>query len=374
LDGGRVLGKEVISDKQAITLVTVFLIGSTFLIGTAGQAGNDMWISIIIGMILAIPVYLIYCRILSLFPAKGVFEIVEHVFGKWMGKAIGFLYVWFAFDLGALVLRNYGEFINVLALPETPMIVSMALFILLCIWGVKLGIEVLGRWSEAFVIVLYVILIAFAILGVAELKLENLRPILYNGFGPVLGGAFSAFAFPFAEAVVFLCVFGSLKDSKSSYKVYFVGLLIGGASILYVSIRNVAVVGADYLDVLYFPSYTAIAKINIGPFFQRLEIAVAIALLIGVFIKISMCLLATCLGVAKIFELKDYRKIVTPIGLLMLNLSYLVYNSTMEMMDWVSKFWVSYAFPFQVILPIIIWIGCEWKSRKTKNESQIAKP
>jgi len=367
------LSKEVISDKQAITLVTVFLTGTTFLVGTAGQAGNDMWISIIIGMILAIPVYLIYCRILSLFPTKGVFEIVEHAFGKLMGKVIGFLYVWFAFHLGALVLRNYGEFINVLALPETPMIVPMALFILLCIWGVKLGIEVLGRWSESFAIVFYVLLIAFAILDVAELKLENLRPILYNGFGPVLGGAFSAFAFPFAEAVVFLCVFGSLKDSKSSYKVYFSGLLIGGVSILYIPIRNVAVVGADYLDILYFPSYTAIARINIGTFLQRLEIVAAIEFLIGVFIKICICLLATCIGVAKIFELKDYRKIVTPIGFLMLNLSYLMYDSTMEMVEW-TKISFLYKLPFQVILPIIIWIACEIKSRKTKNESLPAKP
>ena len=357
------MNKEVITDKQAATILTLFLLGSTLLIGTAGQAENDMWISILLGMMMTIPVYLIYSRILSLFPGKGIFEILEQVFGKLGGKAIGLLYIWFSFHLGALVLRNYGEFVNVLALPETPMIVPMTLFIFLCIWGVKMGIEVLGRWAESGAIVLFALQIVIIILSIPEMKFENMRPVLYNGIGPVIGGAFSAFSFPFAEAVVCLCVFGSLKDSKSSYKAYFRGLLIAGALILYAVIRNVAVLGVDNLDLSYFPSYTAISRISIGTFLQRLEIAVSTAFLIGVFIKISICLLATSIGITEIFGLKDYRKIVTPIGLLMLNLSYLIYESTMEMFHWIATFWVYYAFPFQVILPIIIWIVCEYKSR-----------
>lgn len=364
------LSREVISDKQAMILVTIFLIGSTFVIGTAEQAENDIWISIILGMIMTIPVYFIYARILSLFPGKGIFEILEQAFGKRGGKAIGLLYIWFAFYLGALVLRNYGEFISVLALTETPMIVPMIMFILLCIGGVKLGIEVLGRWAELFVIILYIVLVVFSFLVIPEMKLENITPVLYNGIAPVVSGAFSVFAFPFAETVVLLCIFGSLKDSKSPYKAYFGGLLIGGISILFVSIRNILILGVNELNTLYFPSYIAISRIDIGTFLQRLEISVSIIFLIGIFIKISLCLLATSIGIAKIFELKDYRKIVTPIGLLMLNLSYLVYDSTMEMFQWVSKFWVYYAFPFQVILPIIIWIVCEWKSRITNGESR----
>ncbi len=362
------LSKEVISDKQAATLVTVFLIGSTLILGTAAQAENDMWISIILGVIITIPIYLIYSRILSLFPEKDIFEISEQVLGKLMGKAMGLLHIWFAFHLGALVLRNYGEFINVLALTATPIIMPMAMFIFICIWGVKLGIEVLGRWAELFALVLFGLLIIFAFLVIPEMKLENIIPVLYNGIAPVIDGAFSAFAFPFGEAVVFLSVFGSLKNSKSAYKVYFSGLLISGVTIMYVLIRNVAVLGSNQLKLLYFPSYAAIARIDIGTFLQRLEIVVAIIFLIAVFIKICICLLAACIGITKIFKLKDYRKIVTPIGLLMLNLSYLVYDSTMEMFDWVTNFWLYYAFPFQVILPIIIWIACEWQSRKTKTK------
>ena len=357
------LSREIISDKQAMILVTVFLIGSTFVIGTAGQAENDMWISIILGMLMTIPVYFVYARILSLFPGKGIFEILEQAFGKSGGKAIGLLYIWFVFHLGALVLRNFGEFINVLALTETPMIVPMIMFILLCIWGVKLGIEVLARWAELFVIVLYIVLIAFSFLVIPEMKFENIRPVLYNGIAPVVSGALSAFAFPFAETVVLLCVFDSLKETKSSYKAYFGGLLIGGTSILFVSIRNILVLGVNELNTLYFPSYIAISRIDIGTFLQRLEVSVSMIFLIGIFIKISLCLLATSIGVAGIFKLKDYRKIVTPIGLLMLNLSYLVYDNTMEMFQWVARFWVYYAFPFQVILPIVIWIVCEYKSR-----------
>ena len=53
------------------------------------------------------------------------------------------------------------------------------------------------------------------------------------------------------------------------------------------------------------------------------------------------------------FNLKDYRLIVIQTGLLMIYFSYIVYDNSMMMKYWAFKVYPFYAFPLQVILPIM---------------------
>ena len=118
------------------------------------------------------------------------------------------------------------------------------------------------------------------------------------------------------------------------------------------------------LDSFYFPSYAAVSRIKIGDFLQRIEVFVSLEFIFGIFIKSSICLLVACKGIGKMFNLKDYRSIVIQTGLLMIYFSYTIYDNSMEMEYWAFKVYSYYAFPFQVILPIIIWILAELKVRK----------
>jgi len=81
-------------------------------------------------------------------------------------------------------------------------------------------------------------------------------------------------------------------------------------------------------------------------------------------IKVCICLLSTCNGFSKLFDLHDYRFIVTPIGLLVINLSYFIHDSIMDKTEFASDIYPYYAFPFHVILPIIIWIAAEIKKKQ----------
>ena len=90
----------------------------------------------------------------------------------------------------------------------------------------------------------------------------------------------------------------------------------------------------------------------------------AFVFIFGVFIKGSICLLFVCKGIEKMFKLKDYRTIVIQTGLLMIYFSYIIYDNSMTMKYWAFKVYPIYAFPFQVILPIMIWITAEVKVRK----------
>jgi spore germination protein KB len=129
------------------------------------------------------------------------------------------------------------------------------------------------------------------------------------------------------------------------------------------TIRNIAILG-NMLGSFYFPSYEAVSMISINNFIQRIEVSVAAVFIFGVFIKTSICLLVACKGIGKMFNLNDYRSVVIQIGLLMIYFSYIVYDNSMDMTYWAFKVYPYYAFPMQVIIPIIIWILGEIKVKK----------
>jgi spore germination protein KB len=361
------LNKEKISDLQGIKLMILFIFGSTLVMGTGGEAERDMWISVAIAVLLAVPVYLIYSRILSLFPDKDLFEILDLNFGKFFGKLISLVFIWFAFHLGALVLRNFGEFISTVGLPETPKIVPVIMFGLLCIYGAKAGIETLAKCAEYFIIFVIAIIIIFGFLAIPSMDMDNLLPIMGNGLGKAMSGVLSSFTYPFGETVVFMMILSALQNKKSPYRVYIPALFLGGLVILIIALRNIMILGPNTLEAVYFPSYSALSRINIGNFLQRLEIAVTIVFILSGFIKITVCLLAATKGVARVLGFDDYRILVAPVGLLMVNLANIIYKDIGEMFDWAFKVWPYYALLFEVILPILIWVFIELKQR-AKNK------
>jgi spore germination protein (amino acid permease) len=347
--------KERITDKEAICVLIIFMIGSSLIIGIGGDAKNDAWIAGLVGIVMVLPMLLIYSIILSDFPGKDIFDILNFLLGNVWGRIVSLLYIWYAFHLGALVLRNFGEFINAVAMPETPMLVPMLCLGLLCIAAAKLGIEVIGRTTTYFLPIMLFVLLVVEFLAIPQFKLDYLKPIFENGLTPILKGGFSSFSFPFAETVLFLGVFSSLQTGKSPFKAYFLGILFAGCIIIIVTIRNIGVLG-NMLGDFYFPSYEAVSMIRIGDFIERIEVTVSFVFLFGVFIKASICLLVACKGIGKVFNLKDYRSIVIQTGLLMIFFAYTVYDNSVEMKYWAFKVYPYYAFPFQVLLPLTVLI------------------
>jgi spore germination protein KB len=359
--------QEQITSKEAICLLMIFIMGSSFILGIGTESKQDAWISGFVGLLMSLPMILIYSRIMSIYPGKGLYEILEVTLGKVLGKVFIILYIWYAFHLGALVIRNFGEFINTVAMPETPLFVPMFCLVMVSIPAVKSGIEVMAKTSAYLLPVILFIIVNVQIMGFPLLDLSNIKPMFNNGWPLILKGGASTFAFPFAESVLFIGIFSSLKTKKSLYKVYLLGIIIAGLLIILITLRNILILG-HVQSKFYFPAHVAVSRIRIGDFFERIELTVAFIFVVGVFIKMSICLLVSCKGVAHLLHLEDYRSIVIQVGLLMLYFSYCLYNSIMEMGEWAFKVYFYYAFPFQVIFPMIILVTAEIKQRRRRKQ------
>jgi len=354
---------EIISERQTTILIILFLLGNSLLIGSGNQAKQDAWIAIIIAISYSIILVLMFSRILSLYPGKDLFDILQIVMGKFIGKIFSILMIWFVFHDAALIFRIIEDFTNTLVFPDTPVILPIIFFAMLVIWALKAGIEVLGRWAEYFSWIIILIVIIVPVLSIPQMDISRLKPILSNGVVTLLKGAFSSFTYPFGQIIVFTMVFSNISKVKNHKKAFIVGLLIGGGLIVLTVLRNLLVLGNETVSRLYFHSTMAVSLIRLG-FLQRLEMTVIIVFLVCAFIKVSIVSFAVCNGISKIFGFDDYRFIATPVVLLMLSFSFFVTKSTMETQFLISNIWQYHSFIFEVIIPLIIFIAAEIKNRK----------
>jgi spore germination protein KB len=363
--------RETISKRQAICIITLLILGSSVIMGVSTGEGQDSWISLLIAAAWSIPVVLVYSRIMRLFPEKDLFEIIEALFGKVGGKILIAFFCWYAVHLTALVLRSFSEFIKVAMMPETPQLPIMILMLFVSAYLVKSGIESLGKWSIVVLPVTALALILSILFSLNEIDFLNIQPVFEHDAGVIVSGAFSLLSFPLIETVIFLGVAGYIKKTDSPKKILLFGILTGSGMLLLIMLRNIEVLGPAMAGTVYYPSFVTARVIRVGDFLSRIEGSISMNFLLCGITKTTLCLFVASKGASALFGVGDYKRMVMPVGLFSLALCSVLYKSTMEMYDF-AKIYHYYALPFQVIMPLFVWIAAEIKMRKKRPPAKTA--
>lgn len=361
------LEKGKISNFQLSVLIIGFVFGSSVIIAPGQGAGHDAWIACALGLMEGLLIAWIFTALAKQFKDKTIIEINSLVYGKILGKCISILFIWYLFHLGALVLNDYVRFFKLQIYHATPKAVVLLLLMLVCASTVGRGIEVLARCS--LILVPFTIVLAFSdtLFLIPHFDLHNLMPILDMPIGKLLLESHGAASFPFAETVAFLMVLSFVDKPEKGPSAVSLGLLIAGFVIILIAARNAAVLG-QMASIINYPSFIAVQAIDIGDIFTRLEVVVAINLITMGFIKISVLFYGTVLGVAQIFNLRSYRPIILPVGLLMVILALTNVENTIEMLEFASKGYIIYAVPFQIGIPLITLIIAKLRKLPPKGE------
>ncbi len=266
---------EKVTFHQAIYTMIMFGFGSSSIMGVSTGIHQDVWVSILLGALFFIPLMLVYGRIIKLFPEKNLFQVMEITLGKVAGKIFTVLMVWYSVHLAALVLHNFGDFIEVFDMPETPQLAIMILMFLITVYLARSGILVVGKWSVITLFFIFLVMVFTAIASVTQLDPLNLFPLFEATFPEIIEDSFVIFSFPFAESVIFLCLADSFYKQDNVYKIFFYSLAILVGIFLVIFFRNLFLLGNAMNDISYYPSYTAVRTIEIGDYFARMESSIS---------------------------------------------------------------------------------------------------
>ncbi len=179
---------ERISTHQFMTLGAAVLMGTTSLPVASivtGVGGRDGWMSVLPGLAVGIPYGLMVLSLVEQYPGKSLLQISETLFGKWIGKVIGIIYIIISGYLGGLLLGQAGDIYQVSIMTLTPISVFELGGILLVFYLVTSGIEVLARFSEVLFPLIVIALLLNVGLSIPRIEQGELLPILSQGLKPL---------------------------------------------------------------------------------------------------------------------------------------------------------------------------------------------
>ncbi|EJP6472359.1 endospore germination permease [Clostridium botulinum] len=359
--------REAISEKQMQLLIFSYPLGSYLLFNIGSEVKQDAWIASIIGIILSIPIFAMYGRLMDLYPGKNIFDILDITFGKILGKTLQVIFVLHIIFTSSYTLNNLMDFIKLSALWETPKFVPILFIGILMLWIVNEGIEVIYNYAKFNMRFIIIFLILAWLLLLPEMEFSRLQPILYNDFSKIFKEGIILSIYPFMELFIFLAFFDTVKYNTNVKNIFIKPILLVAICITIITTTNIMVLGPEAYSIFYYPGYETMKRMHLRGEYQRLEIIVLTVFTIIRFLEVSYCILGASKGVQKIFNLKDYRHILTPVVFLLLNFSYIMFNSIMNSMYVVKNLWSYYGLLIEVILPIIIFIVAIIKKKSYKE-------
>ena len=334
---------------QLFVLMVLFEVGSAVVVGLGMEAKQDAWIAIILGMVGGGGLFSLYVYLYLQFPTLPLTNYLEKIVGKLIGRILAIVYICLFLYIAARVLRTFSELVVSITLYDTPLLAVEIIFMLVICFGCYLGFEVIARTA----IILFPWVMFFSFLFIMFLiisgivKMENLFPVLENGWQPVLQAFFpTILSFPFGESIVFAVFFPYLNNQKAGIIAGYSAIIISGIILIISTVMNISVLGVYKTSIATFPIMSAVQHINVGDVFQRLDPVALILLIIGGFFKILIFLIGAVEGFSGLVHKPNLTKFMIPI------MATIVIVASMLM----SENWVEHMIKGRKTVPYIIYV------------------
>ncbi|PYZ97759.1 hypothetical protein CR205_03970 [Alteribacter lacisalsi] len=369
--------KHQINRWQFGLLIINFVVGSSLLMAptaTTALAEQNGWISIILaasaGILLNIPVYLLMRQ----YGYASIFAISEAVTGKIIGTVLNILFIAVTLHLTALIMRNYANFTNTVALPETSPHIVVWMGLILMIFSVSKGVQNIGRVNEVLLPLMLFVVLGTLLVVLNKFDGAYLLPVLEGGWFPIVHGAYPTLGFPFIELLVFTSLVTFVSDKKHLLTYIVWSIAISGFVLSSAILVTVGVESPDFTARETFATYAMARNIEIGELFQRVEAAIGIVWLLSLFIKMTVCLLCALFGLQHISKRGSYGVFVFPCAVLVWAMSDHLHPDIVDFSDFVLKNWTLYWGSVYIVLTGVLAGGIlSGRHRALQNRSQSVK-
>ncbi len=366
IDKGRISGTQfmftVACFIQSSSLLTSFLDPIT---------KQDSWLAVLFGIVLCLPLMLLYRGLMVMFPEQNLMQILEEVYGAVAGRILGAAYLFFFFTLASLNLLDLGNFTQLTIMDETPNIVLMIMCVLVSAVAVRSGVKLVTRYSTLFVMVAFVILVVSVLLVLNQVNLENFLPIFDQPIKKYVQGTHIIATIPFGEVVAVLMLHSSVKLSRREATKYLLwGFSLGSITLLTIITRDIAVLG-NTLDMFTLPSLVTLRLVNLGTALSRMEILFAVVLIMLLFFKVTFLYYASVLLTAQLLKTEAYKQLVLSMGALMIFYSLTLYPCPVQHSASGQEITPILWTPFEILIPLATYIIAKLRRLPKAKEAKV---
>lgn len=351
--------------QEAVCLVIiaasnrVFFTAPTIVVQSAGTAG---WYMSLIADITSIIFFTFIYLLLKRFPGRGLLEIFNITFGKFIGFLLSFVYSGSFLAATAILLREFYEILKSFALPNTPISILNGTMIAVIAVSVFWGLETIARVAKLGAFFMLFIYLLLLILSIQNFNFSNLFPILGYGIGNTAFQGITRSS-AFSEVIVLAIFAGSLQGASHIKKAGYISLILSGLMVS-LGIFCMQLIFPYYaFEEQVAPLYTLSTLIKYGSFFQRMDPAFLMLWLIVTVISSSIIFYSTVSSYCKTFRLQDKRPVIIPMSVILFVLTMIPEDLASVIYNYIEILRVFPIFLFY-ILPLAALITAIMRKKK----------
>ena len=289
-------------------------------------AGTDSWLIVLLSGLLNAVIAMLMVKLCAMFPQKSFPEYSRIILGKFLGNLVTAIFALLSIYSAGLVLRSFTEILNLFIMFRTPAIVIMVTFMLVCAYLVKGGVEVIGRFLEIIFLLLFLPFGILILLGLRQADMTNLLPILYH-FPQNMTHIVPMILFSLGGYQVTLYFAAYLKNPAKAYRSVVLAVAFTALFTAFAVGACVAKFGTKLTAQMTWPLIHFIRGSNVtGIFMESLDGVLILLWTFLVFTTIVTNYYIASLSASKIFHINMQRKLVIPIGILIILAALSVQN------------------------------------------------
>ncbi|CAH1194509.1 Spore germination protein YndE [Paenibacillus auburnensis] len=358
--------KEVIGPFQLFAMIVLFELGTAVVVPIGLESGHAVWISILLALPGGILLYLVFADLYRQFPDLVISGYTRKILGRWIGWPLSLLYLPVLMYNGSRNLREAGDLLISSTYDRTPIFIINSIMVIAVMYILYKGIEVFSRTAEIYfwLIVIMGLVSNFVVIISGLVHLKNLFPIHPGEWLEALGSAYpSIWIFPYGELVCFTAILPHFSTRNKVKKTGIGAIALSAFLLSFTHAVEMSVLGTDIYSRTTFPMFTTITLVNVANFIQRLDAIVILTLIIGVFFKMSIYCYAAVSIAADLFNVKEPRRLVIPVGVVVLFSSFVsAENYPMHLKDGIA--FLKYILPFMcAVIPILLFLVHRFRRR-----------
>ncbi|KJJ40277.1 spore gernimation protein [Bacillus subtilis] len=270
----------------------------------------DGWIALILeGVIFIFFIYL-NTLIQKKHQYPSLFEYMQEGLGKWIGSIIGLLVCCYFIGVASFETRAMAEMVKFFLLERTPIQVIILAFIGCGIYLIVGGLNDVSRLFPFYLVVTLIILLILFGISFMIFNLDNLRPVLGEGLGPV-ANSLTVVSISFLGVEIMLFLPEHMKKKKKTFRYASFGFLI---PILLYILTYIIVVGAltaPEVKTLIWPTISLFQSFELkGIFIERFESFLLIVWIIQFFTTFVIYGYFAANGLKKTFGLSSKKSLI----------------------------------------------------------------
>ena len=195
----------------------------------------------------------------------------------------------------------------------------------------------------------------------------QLQPVLTHSLASLFRATSTLTSF-FAEGAVSLMFISSLRKQGEAFK----WLPLPVAALFLITMVVVvagvtALMGAKETPRLIFPTYELAKTVHLGGFFERFESLVVGIWVSAVGLKLMVIFYAGILALAESLNLRDYRPLVLPGGVILVALSILEFTDIIQVRSFIMLYWPPLSITVFAGIVSLLWVVALIRKKGGRN-------